>query len=293
MNTGSGTFIAFATGPGRTADDNPSGNNGLFTTHLVSALREPGLTIDEVFSRVRERVYQDSGQKQLPWTVSSLIGTFRFNEGTKQGLSAATAPPAPENPLARLQRTAAMAVVDASAATAAYDRGDYTEAIRVSQEVLRSNPADKTALFTLAAGFFRTQRYDMFVPNAISALRAGVEFPILMGHHHTLTGIHASTLRFTTSGIAFDPLGSTECNQKAVEWPIASLVSIAPATGSNAEVFLNVKLRDEQNKVRNFNFADRDSVVDRSSGLPIIRTPPHSQAAMHAIATVVDSLREK
>ena len=85
MNTGRGTFIALATGPGKTADDNPNGRNGLFTTHLVAALREPGLTIDEVFTRVRERVYQGSAQAQLPWTVSSLIGTFRFRDQSQHG----------------------------------------------------------------------------------------------------------------------------------------------------------------------------------------------------------------
>jgi hypothetical protein len=68
---------------------------------------------------------------------------------------------------------------------------------------------------------------------------------------------------------------------------------MAPATGSNGEVFLNLKIRDDQNKVRNFNFADRDSTVDRSSGLPIVRTPAHSQAAMQTIAVVVNSLRAK
>jgi hypothetical protein len=307
MNTGRGTFIALATGPGKTADDNPTGKNGLFTTHLVAALREPGLTIDEVFSRVRQRVYETSGQAQLPWTVSSLIGTFRFNDKSS---TVATASGAPVNPLARradnpvtsqpqnpLTRplpstpTESTATITGAAAAAAYQRGDFSEAIRASQEVLRSNPVDKDALFSLAAAFFRTRQYEFFVPNAAAAVKAGVEFPILLGHHHTLTGMHPSGLRLTASSIGFDPLGATDCNQKAFQYPLESLVSIGPITGSNGEIFLNVKVRDEQNKVRQLNFVDRDSLVDRSSGLPVIRTPDHALTAMQAIANVALSLR--
>jgi len=76
MNTGRGTFIAFATAPGSTASDNPKSANGLFTGHLAQALSEPGLTLDQLFNRVRQRVYSESGNKQLPWSGSSVIGDF-------------------------------------------------------------------------------------------------------------------------------------------------------------------------------------------------------------------------
>jgi len=97
MNTGRGTFIAFATAPGSTASDNPKSGNGLFTGHLVTTLREPGLTLDQLFNRVRQKVYAESGQKQLPWTGSSVIGDFYLRlpaEGTAQ----VTAPAGPQLP---------------------------------------------------------------------------------------------------------------------------------------------------------------------------------------------------
>jgi hypothetical protein len=78
MNAGRGTLIAFATGPGKTADDNPKTGNGLFTGHVVEALRQPGLTLDQIFNRVRERVDTESGHQQTPWSVTSVIGEFRF-----------------------------------------------------------------------------------------------------------------------------------------------------------------------------------------------------------------------
>lgn len=69
-----GTLIAYATGAGQTAGDNPQGGNGLFTRELVSALREPGLTVYEVFRRVRERVRTATNGVQAPAVYEDLIG---------------------------------------------------------------------------------------------------------------------------------------------------------------------------------------------------------------------------
>jgi hypothetical protein len=79
--SGSGAFIAFAADEGKTAEDNPRDRNGLFTKHLLAELRQPGLTIDEVFNGVRANVFQESNGLQTPFVSSGLIGTFRFREG--------------------------------------------------------------------------------------------------------------------------------------------------------------------------------------------------------------------
>jgi len=78
MAGGRGSFIAFATAAGQVADDNPNGGHGLFTEHLLEILRQPGLTLDEVFNHVREAVDQDSGGLQLPYVYSGVIGDFYF-----------------------------------------------------------------------------------------------------------------------------------------------------------------------------------------------------------------------
>jgi len=78
MDTGRGSLIAFATAPNRTADDNPQGSNGLFTSYLLEAMDQPGLTIEQVFSRARQRVDEASHGRQTPWLVSSVIGDFFF-----------------------------------------------------------------------------------------------------------------------------------------------------------------------------------------------------------------------
>jgi uncharacterized caspase-like protein len=76
VNSGAGTYIAFATAPGSVAADNPAERNGLFTKHLLAVFREPGVDIDTLFGRVRERVFRASGGRQIPWSSSSLIGRF-------------------------------------------------------------------------------------------------------------------------------------------------------------------------------------------------------------------------
>jgi formylglycine-generating enzyme required for sulfatase activity len=73
-----GTFIAYATSPGSTAADG-TGRNGLYTKHLLRSLETQDSDIDRVFGRVRTGVVQDTNGEQVPWTSSSVIGSFYFN----------------------------------------------------------------------------------------------------------------------------------------------------------------------------------------------------------------------
>jgi tetratricopeptide (TPR) repeat protein len=100
MQAGKSTYIAFATAPGRTADDNASGKNGLFTGALLEALRQPGLTLDQVFNRVRASV-SSSRSEQVPWSASSVVGEFYFRDGQPDAATADLPPflrPLPAQP---------------------------------------------------------------------------------------------------------------------------------------------------------------------------------------------------
>ena len=78
-----GSCIAFATSPGNTASDTSCNNrNGLYTSHLLNALNIVGLSFDERFKLVRENVFIESQEKQMPWISNSIIGNFDFD--TKQ-----------------------------------------------------------------------------------------------------------------------------------------------------------------------------------------------------------------
>jgi hypothetical protein len=70
---GTGTLIAYATAPGQTALDG-QGADSPFTTSLMRNIRTPGLEIRQVLTRVRAEVASETGNKQIPWDNSSLMG---------------------------------------------------------------------------------------------------------------------------------------------------------------------------------------------------------------------------
>lgn len=73
-----GTIIAYATAPGKTASDG-KGKNGTYTEALIQAMESPGLKVEEVFKRVRKLVLDKTSSVQVPWESSSLVGDFHFN----------------------------------------------------------------------------------------------------------------------------------------------------------------------------------------------------------------------
>jgi hypothetical protein len=77
MDAPSGSMIAYATSPGRTAADG-SGRNGLYTSILLNYIQQKGLQIEEVFKNVRRDVESQSGGSQVPWESTSLKGQFYF-----------------------------------------------------------------------------------------------------------------------------------------------------------------------------------------------------------------------
>lgn len=72
MEAPSGSIIAFATAPGRTASDNPGERNGLYTKHLIAAINTPGLRLEDVFKRVGRNVEADSNRQQSPEEMMKL-----------------------------------------------------------------------------------------------------------------------------------------------------------------------------------------------------------------------------
>jgi hypothetical protein len=77
MDAPVGTLVAYATSPGAVASDG-GGANGLYTQHLLTAIRQPGNKVEDVFKQVRANVRRDSQGKQVPWESTSLEGDFYF-----------------------------------------------------------------------------------------------------------------------------------------------------------------------------------------------------------------------
>lgn len=311
MGTGKGTLIAFATAPGKTADDNPNGNNGLFTTHLITALKEPGLTLDQVFNRVREKVHNASGGRQVPWTVSSVIGDVYLRPGAgaqtaQRAEPVAATPPPVQNPLSRIMAnsvaptntapapvpTPAQTVPDIAAGKAAFERGDTQQATSIAQEILRLEPNHRDALILLSYVYFRNAQWDLFVPTSVQALRSGAVLPFAVGHHHTLTGAHGASLTVSREQIQFQNVGGN-CTSKNISVPLRNLVSAQPTSSNQGVPFLNLKLTDEKGKVQNFNFVDPTTQVQPNpDGLPILVSPPRAPQLIQAIAAILNQARQ-
>jgi len=86
-----GTFMSFSTSPGAEAEDG-SGADSPYTTALLSAAKEPGLSIEDTFKRVRVSVNKVTEGRQTPWDSSSLTDDFRFFSGPSAAAPAAAKP---------------------------------------------------------------------------------------------------------------------------------------------------------------------------------------------------------
>jgi len=93
-----GTLIAYATAPGKVAEDG-TGQNSPYTAALVKHIAASGLPIEAVFKRVRVDVLGGTRNRQEPWEASSLTGDFFFFPPV--GTVASVRPPEPSKPTIR------------------------------------------------------------------------------------------------------------------------------------------------------------------------------------------------
>lgn len=90
MDAPTGSLVAYATAPNSVASDG-RGTNGLYTKYLLENIGTPGITIEEVFKRVRIGVMGETGKKQVPWESSSIAGYFYLAGGQPMGFAAQAA----------------------------------------------------------------------------------------------------------------------------------------------------------------------------------------------------------
>ena len=126
MDAPQGTFISYATAPGKVASDG-SGQNGLYTEQLVKHMKTPGIGLEEMFKRVRADVFRLSNKKQVPWTASSMVEKFSFNKA---------APVKPPSVVAAPPRSvAALAPVAPRAPRSLDEEEEFWKTIKSSREV--------------------------------------------------------------------------------------------------------------------------------------------------------------
>jgi uncharacterized caspase-like protein len=83
IQTGSETFIAFATQPDAVASDG-AGRNSPFTNALLNHIATPGQSISDMMIEVRNDVFSATNGLQVPWDSSSLRGRFSFAPAAAQ-----------------------------------------------------------------------------------------------------------------------------------------------------------------------------------------------------------------
>jgi formylglycine-generating enzyme required for sulfatase activity len=156
MTAPQGTMIAYATAPGKVASDGPYRDNGLYTTHLIEAIQEPGLPIEQVFKRVRSAVSRDSNGAQVPWEASSLVGDFYFIERAPAVTPVAAPAPAAAAPPAPAAATGLGAAPAAGAIPAAMRPADALDAAAVAPPLSVFKDCDVCPeMIVLPAGTFQ------------------------------------------------------------------------------------------------------------------------------------------
>ena len=84
LQTGVGTFVAFATEPGAvTYDGAGDAANSPFTTALLKNIETPGLSVSDLMIKVRTEVEEVTLRRQIPWDQSSLREQFYFKAATE------------------------------------------------------------------------------------------------------------------------------------------------------------------------------------------------------------------
>ena len=89
IESGIGTYIAFATSPNKVALDGDRDANSPFTAALLRHIETPGLTIADVMMKVRRDVIAATEKMgegpQVPWDNSSLTAPFYFKRPVSSG----------------------------------------------------------------------------------------------------------------------------------------------------------------------------------------------------------------
>ena len=93
-----GMLIAFNAAPGTVAPDESGGSYGAYAQALAEMIRDGGLSLSDLFERVRLRVNEATHGAEVPWNMSKLETSFVFFERSPD------APP----PAVAAERTAAM-----------------------------------------------------------------------------------------------------------------------------------------------------------------------------------------
>jgi hypothetical protein len=82
-----GTLIAFSTRPGTLAIDGSEGGHSPYTDALLQFMARRGMTIQDYFMRVRNKVQDNTAKGQTPWETTSQMVDFAFSSPAELGIT--------------------------------------------------------------------------------------------------------------------------------------------------------------------------------------------------------------
>jgi tetratricopeptide (TPR) repeat protein len=144
-----GTIVSYSTSPGDVALDG-KGRNSPYTSSLLQYMRQPGLSIEQVFKNVRQKLNRETSGKQVPWELSSLQGDFYFS--TAKG--SATRPSSEETSQVAMLTPTPESITDSTVQNDKYfallARNSWNDALNYFQKAVVSSPDDMDARAGLA-----------------------------------------------------------------------------------------------------------------------------------------------
>lgn len=163
VEAGLGSYIAFSASPGQTADDNPGERNGLFTKFLVQSLSDPKPPpLSQIFRRVRDSVWQDSGKHQLPYLADQIIGDFAFSG--QLAASPQAGPPQPEPPASGVERLMEQG-------TQLYRQGKCSQALDSFLQAMKTDPENAYAQNSVGMAYTCMKQPSLAVERFAMAVR--------------------------------------------------------------------------------------------------------------------------
>lgn len=205
MSTSAGTLLAFGTSPGSTASDDPAAPHGLFTLALLKYLDSSPLTAEMMLSQVREQVIVDSRGSQVPWTASSLTGSFHFiaKYDTHEGGVAYFPATSRESALLGAGRSLRDDRITGIPNMTGANAGNYSDQLKAARLSRQADSALQSALACAQRGQYHDSVRGLSAllsidPAASVALR-------ILGLVFNLMGQHETAVQSLTRAVQIDP----------------------------------------------------------------------------------------
>ena len=201
-----GSLIAFSTAPGGIANDSPHTVNSVFTSELLTSIVEPGLSLEDLFLQVRQKVFRATKGRQIPWTNSSVLERFSFKPSPPGTAIVGTASGSADRESIFWEAASTSdSVVLLESYLQQYPQGRYVTVARAKLELLRDEASAKApGTFqprqSVAVAVFRNLTGRPAADWVGTALQESLRVELSLGENLRVVDVDALTRRFISTG---------------------------------------------------------------------------------------------